>query len=101
MAVTDLERSEPANQYIFTVLAKKYGSLQLYNWIVIRQVNMGRPRASNAVRDFAALFAKSVTVPSSARYDWVARTGETSIFVLLSRLSPKVLGVLVLLKFDF
>jgi hypothetical protein len=61
---------------------------------------MGRPRASNAVRDIAALFAKSVTVPSSARYDWVARTGETSIFVLLSRLSPKVLGIIVLLKFD-
>jgi hypothetical protein len=56
---------------------------------------MGRPRASNAVRDFAALFAKSVTVPSSARYDWVARTGETSIFVLLSRLSPKVHGIVV------
>ena len=68
---------------------------------VIRQVNMGRPRASNAVRDFAALFAKSVTVPSSARYDWVARTGETSIFVLLSRLSPKVLSTFSMFEIRF
>ena len=52
---------------------------------------MGRPRASNAVRDFAALFAKTVTTHSSSRYDWVARTGTHSIFILLSQLAPKVL----------
>jgi hypothetical protein len=51
---------------------------------------MGRPRASNAVRDFAALFAHTVTAQSTSRYDWVARTGMHSIYVLLSQLAPKV-----------
>ena len=51
---------------------------------------MGRPRASSAVREFAALFANVVTAHSSYRYDWVARTGRHSIFVLLSQLAPKV-----------
>ena len=51
---------------------------------------MGRPRASNAVRDFAEMFANAVTVHSPSCYDWVARTGMHSIFILLSQLAPKV-----------
>ncbi len=54
------------------------------------RITMGRPKACSSIRDFAALFASSVTVGSSLRYDWVARTGKHTIFVLLSRLAPKV-----------
>jgi hypothetical protein len=52
---------------------------------------MGRPKASDEVCDFVALFANTVTVYSSSRFDWVARTGRHSVFVLLSRIAPKVL----------
>ena len=51
---------------------------------------MGRPRASQQIRDFAALFADVVTANSSCPYDWVARTGDYSIFSLLARLATNV-----------
>jgi hypothetical protein len=54
---------------------------------------MGRPRASSDVREFAAMFANTVTAYSPSRYDWVARTGRYSLFALMTRLAPKVLNV--------
>ena len=51
---------------------------------------MGRPRASNTIRDFAATFANTVTVTSTCQYDWIARTGKHGVFTLLSKLAPKV-----------
>jgi hypothetical protein len=54
---------------------------------------MGRPRASSDVREFAAMFANTVTAYSPSRYDWVARTGRHSLFVLMTRLASKVLNV--------
>ncbi len=51
---------------------------------------MGRPKASNTVRDFALSFANVVTVPSSHHYDVVSRIGKHSIFSLLCTLAPKV-----------
>ena len=54
------------------------------------KTTMGRPRASNTIRDFAATFATTVTVPSTCQYDWMARTGKHGVFTLLSQLAPKV-----------
>ncbi len=51
---------------------------------------MGRPRASDTIRDFAATFAAKVTTPSASQYDWIARTGQYSMFSLLTKLAPKV-----------
>jgi hypothetical protein len=51
---------------------------------------MGRPKASERIRDFAATFANTVTANSTRPYDWVARTGEFSMFTLLMRLAPNV-----------
>ncbi len=51
---------------------------------------MGRPRASNTTRDFAATFANTVSVTSTCQYDWIARTGKHGLFTLLSKLAPKV-----------
>ncbi len=51
---------------------------------------MGRPRASDAHRDFAAMFASAVTVPSTRQYDWIARIGMHGVFTLLLKLAPKV-----------
>ena len=53
---------------------------------------MGRPKASDISRNVASLFANIVTVPSNIPNDWVARTGDHSIFNVLSHLIPKVLG---------
>ena len=50
---------------------------------------MGRPKASQRILDFAALFTDAVTTKSHRPYDWVARTGKYSIFSLLARLAPK------------
>ncbi len=55
-------------------------------------VQMGRPKASDISRNVASLFASIVTVPSNIPNDWVARTGDHSIFNVLSHLIPKVLG---------
>ncbi len=52
--------------------------------------NMGRPKASDVSRNIASLFANVVTVPSSVPNDWVARTGDHSIFNVLCHLIPKV-----------
>ena len=54
------------------------------------RADMGRPKASERTLDFAALFAHTVTTKSHRPYDWVARTGEYSIFSLMSLLAPKV-----------
>ena len=43
-----------------------------------------------AARDFVALFANTVTVPSKGKYDWVARTGRHSVFSILTIIAPKV-----------
>ncbi len=51
---------------------------------------MGRPKASERIREFAATFANTVTAISTRPYDWVARTGEFSVFTLLMRLAPNV-----------
>ena len=51
---------------------------------------MGRPTASDVSRTVASLFANVVTVPSNIPNDWVARTGDHSIFNVLSHLIPKV-----------
>jgi hypothetical protein len=53
---------------------------------------MGRPKPSDAVREFSATFARIVTISSQNRYDWVARIGKYSIYSLLSFVVPKVLG---------
>ncbi len=42
--------------------------------------------------DFAAMFAATVTVPSTCQYDWIARTGKHSIFSLLSKLAVQLYG---------
>ena len=49
---------------------------------------MGRPKASPQILEFAALFADAVTIDSEKHL--VARTGEYSIFSLLSRVAPNV-----------
>ncbi len=65
---------------------------------------MGRPKASDISRNVASLFANIVTVPSNIPNDWVARTGDHSIFNVLSHLIPKVHGpflALTMLCADF
>ena len=51
---------------------------------------MGRPKPSDQVQDFAAAFACAVTTPSESSSDYVARSGEFSLYALLDRLAPKV-----------
>ena len=51
---------------------------------------MGRPKPSEQVQDFAFAFACAVTTPSASISDYVARSGEFSLFALLGRLAPKV-----------
>ena len=58
--------------------------------IRVSEESMGRPKASHQNRDFAIAFADLVTIDSPGLYDWVARTGEYSIFTLLSRVAPNV-----------
>ena len=45
---------------------------------------MGRPKQSREVREFCSDFARTVTVRSQFRYDWVARIGKHSIYSALS-----------------
>lgn len=51
---------------------------------------MGRPRPSEQVQEFAVAFACAVTTPSASVSDYVARSGEFSLFALLGRIAPKV-----------
>ena len=51
---------------------------------------MGRPKPSDAVREFCSDFARTVTVRSQFRYDWVARIGKHSIYSALSLAARKV-----------
>ena len=51
---------------------------------------MGRPKPCETTREFVAALARTVTIQSSAPCSWVARTGQHSIFALLSRVAPKV-----------
>jgi hypothetical protein len=51
---------------------------------------MALPRISDQIRDFASYFASIITAESTSPYDWVARTGDYSIFSFLSLLSAHV-----------
>ena len=59
---------------------------------------MGRPKASDRIRDFATEFARLVTVPSCDGNTWVARKGRYSIYALLARLAPTVRNLLPTLR---
>ncbi len=50
---------------------------------------MGRPKASQSIRDFAITFANVVTISSSSPCDWVAKNGCYSIYQLLAVLAPR------------
>ncbi len=52
---------------------------------------MGRPKASDNIRELAAAFANVVTIATVRRYDWVARLGKHSIYTLLGAVAPKVI----------
>ena len=52
---------------------------------------MGRPKPSQQVLDFAAAFACAVTAQSASICDFVARSGDFSLYAVLRRLAPKVL----------
>ncbi len=53
------------------------------------QSDMGRPKASNDVREFAVDVAQAATVVSKHCYDIIARSGHCSLFALLTRISPQ------------
>jgi hypothetical protein len=61
-----------------------------FDWFTRVENEMGRPRASDTIRDFAAMFTATVSVPSNCQYDWIARTGKHGVFSLLMKLAPKV-----------
>jgi hypothetical protein len=52
--------------------------------------SMGRPKPSQEVLDFALAFACAVTTQSASICDFVARSGNFSLYALLGRLAPKV-----------
>ena len=52
--------------------------------------SMGRAKPSQQVLDFAAAFARAVTAQSASICDFVARSGDFSLYALLGRLAPKV-----------
>ena len=66
--------------------------VKLKGTILAKTKVMGRPKASDVSRTVASLFANVVTVPSNVPNDWVARTGDHSIFNVLSHLIPKVMS---------
>jgi hypothetical protein len=54
------------------------------------KASMGRPKPSQDVLDFAVAFACAVTAQSASICDFVARSGDFSLYALLGRLAPKV-----------
>jgi hypothetical protein len=51
---------------------------------------MGRPKPSQEVLDFAVAISRAVTAQSTSMCDFVARSGNLSLYALLGRLAPKV-----------
>ncbi len=59
---------------------------------------MGRPRPNKLNRNFAVLFAETVTIPTSHPTDYIARIGEHCLFELLLLLAPKVINPTIMCR---